>query len=148
MNRLFRHVPLAFCLSLTLTLGFLLGFLASSLSPLPTVVAVREEHRSSVPVITIERPAAGYLKGRISGEARVLIGQTMQVNTSEFTIAIPEASQRVKVVVPEGMTLVASKKGTNFYSVFSPAGEKIAPENRVYFRTEADALAAGLKKGS
>jgi hypothetical protein len=41
---------------------------------------------------------------------------------------------------------VASKKGKKYYSVFSPEGEKLAPDNRIYFKTAADAEAKGYKK--
>jgi hypothetical protein len=146
MHRIIQHGPLAFCLSLVLLLGFLLGYIAHALSPTPSAMAVREEIREMIPVITLQRPQAGYLEGSIKGDARVFVGDTVQVNESQFRIAIPEASQKVKIVVPEGMNFVASKKGKKYYSVFSPEGEKLAPDNRIYFKTAADAEAKGYKK--
>ncbi len=40
---------------------------------------------------------------------------------------------------------VASKTGKKFYAVDSAAGQKIKEENRVYFKDEKEAEAAGYK---
>ena len=53
----------------------------------------------------------------------------------------------IREPVPPGTLCVASKRGKNYYKVDSSAGQKLAPENRVYFRTEEEARAAGYKKG-
>ncbi len=42
--------------------------------------------------------------------------------------------------------IVASKKGTKYYSEFCESVEKIKQENRVYFDTEEQAVHAGYEK--
>ncbi len=52
----------------------------------------------------------------------------------------------IEVFVPAGMQFVASRKGKKYYAVDSAGGEKLTPENRVYFRTAAEAEAAGYQR--
>jgi hypothetical protein len=52
----------------------------------------------------------------------------------------------VTVPVPPGMRFVASKKGKKYHAVDSASGERIAPENRVYFPDAASAERAGYAK--
>jgi hypothetical protein len=43
------------------------------------------------------------------------------------------------------MNFVASKRGKLYYPVKKAAGQQIVPENRIYFRTEEEAPAAGYR---
>lgn len=52
-------------------------------------------------------------------------------------------AKEVEHVIPEDMKFVASKSGKKFYAVDSTQGKKIADENRVYFKSEEEAKAAG-----
>ena len=50
----------------------------------------------------------------------------------------------VTVSYPEGMMFVASGRGKYYYPVLSEKGQELSPKYRMYFRTEADAHAAGF----
>lgn len=63
--------------------------------------------------------------------------------------AAPKAEKTEKVespeapAAPDSPAFVASKSGKKFYPAHSASGKKIAEENRVFFKTEEEAKAAG-----
>ena len=92
----------------------------------------------------------GQIVGVVGTGARLLIGDTVIVPRPDRTFSLdakPFLVNIIDVPVPPGTLFVASKRGKNYYKVDSSAGQKLAPENRVYFRTEGEALRAGYKKG-
>lgn len=101
-----------------------------------------------VPTVTLD----GLRDGALRGNA---VGVRVYARDEEVTVA-PDGSfaavhpafriEEVSVRVPEGMAFVASKKGKKYYNVDSASGEKIAPQNRVYFRDSASAEAAGFSR--
>jgi len=56
-----------------------------------------------------------------------------------------ETEEKSAAPAPEGATFVASKTGKKYYAVDSAQGQKIKDENRVYFKTEDEAKAAGFE---
>ncbi len=54
-----------------------------------------------------------------------------------------EEEKETHVAAPDGALFVASKSGKKYYAVDSAQGKKIAAENRVYFKTDEEAVAAG-----
>ncbi|MBM3231610.1 S1 RNA-binding domain-containing protein [Candidatus Peregrinibacteria bacterium] len=63
--------------------------------------------------------------------------------------ATKRKAEQMSIDVGTGETdavFVASRTGKKYYLVDSPAGQKIKEENRVYFKTEADAKAAGFEE--
>lgn len=78
---------------------------------------------------------------------RFFIGSTL-IASGSGSFHAPAASLLKNVItvqVPSGMRYVASKRGKNYYPVDSSTGEGIVPENRIYFETAAEAIAAGYK---
>ena len=67
------------------------------------------------------------------------------IQHEQSSSATSSAANIVEVHVPVGMKFVASKKGTKYYAVESAGGERIVPQNRVYFATAAEAEAAGYQ---
>lgn len=102
--------------------------------------------RPHVPVVQVERREKGVIVGHINGDVRVFWGDTMVIpdGSGAFRIAEGPLVEEVTVEVPDGMQFVASHKGKKYYSVTSPMGERIKPENRVYFPTADDAEASGF----
>jgi micrococcal nuclease len=54
-------------------------------------------------------------------------------------------AQTTPVAVPEGMHYAASSRGTVYYAVTCDAWKRLAPANLRFFRTAAEARAAGLR---
>lgn len=102
--------------------------------------------RPRVPVVQFEGIREGMVTGRISGDARVFWGERMILpdGSGAFRVATDLLVEEVAVRVPEGMHFVASRRGKRYYAVPSPMGERIAPENRLYFPTASDAEAYGF----
>ncbi|MBI4129325.1 hypothetical protein HY464_01380 [Candidatus Peregrinibacteria bacterium] len=102
--------------------------------------------RPLVPVVHIEGLDGGKIVGRINGEVRVFWGDVMIIpdGSGAFRIAEDLLVEETTVLVPDGMQFVASRKGKKYYSVTSPISERIKPENRMYFSTNAEAEAAGF----
>ena len=102
--------------------------------------------RPRVPVVQVEGIQGGVVMGRIRGDVRVFWGDHMVIpdGSGAFQIAEDLLKEEVVVRVPDGMQFVASRKGKKYYAVTSPMGERIKPENRVYFSTAGDAEAYGF----
>lgn len=102
--------------------------------------------RPRVPVVQVEGIQEGVVIGRISGDVRVFWGEHMVIpdGSGAFRIAEDSLMEEMIVRVPDSMQFVASRRGKKYYPVTSPMGERIKPENRVYFPTANDAEASGF----
>lgn len=110
----------------------------------PTVL-----HRSgsTVAAVSIASFRDGALRGTAAGPVRLFLNNAAVAIAPDGSFAAVVPSFRVEevsVVVPAGMRFVASKKGKKYYPVDSAGGERIVPENRVYFADTASAEAAGF----
>lgn len=143
------YVPLAFSLILTLILGFLLGRLTALESKFAqsTPMKLTQDERPTIPVVTFEGSTDGTLKGDVDGNVRLFAGDEMILPDKDGHFDVPTTMFRATVIVkvPDGMTFVASKNGKKYYGVHTPSGERIAPQNRVYFTNEEAARAAGYE---
>ncbi len=140
--------PFLFALSLFLAsgIGYVAGALVTARSIPSTPLTVTDDTRPLVPTLQIDGVENGAIVGQAKGELRVLVGgEAYVVTEGEFAIPGSVFREVLTVRVPEGMRFVASKNGTKYYDVTSAAGNRIDPDNRVYFRTAADAEAAGYK---
>lgn len=107
-------------------------------------ITMYPDTRPPIPTIHIRGIQNGLLHGKIIGNARVVFQQTVLTQSGIFAIdSSPLLRNEISVVVPAWAQFVASKKGKKYYPVFSAAGQRIAPANRVYFRTEEEAMRAG-----
>lgn len=103
--------------------------------------------RPRVPVVQVEGIQEGVVMGHISGDVRVFWGEDMIIPDGSGAFRIADdvfLTEEVTVEIPDGMKFVASRKGKKYYSVMSAMGERIKPENRVYFPTAGDAEAYGF----
>jgi len=110
-------------------------------------VTVEEDSAARTGVVQIEGVRDGDITGTIDGDVRVFLGDEIITPESNGVFTVPATAlltNEIGVIIPSGTQYVASKKGTKYYPVFSPQGERIVPENRVYFRTAEEAEAAGF----
>jgi hypothetical protein len=61
----------------------------------------------------------------------------------ESTIKQPKGS-----ISSVGKVFFASSRGSKYYSIGCSGGKTLKPENKIYFTTEAEAIAAGYEKSS
>lgn len=125
--------------------GYLVGRIVDTRLAMASVPPLRvvSTERPIQPVVQIDGIRNGYLEGTMLGDARFFLGGEQVLPTesgSSFRILAKTFLQNeVRVFVPEGMRFVASKKGKKYYPVTSASANNLAPQNRVYFRTEEEA---------
>ncbi len=100
-----------------------------------------------IPTVIIEAAPNGTVEGRVSGDARLLLGNDLVAAGSGSFRGLMQGSLPVvvEVAVPPGMQYVASKTGKKYYDVTSAMGNRLLPKNRVYFPDRQSAEAAGYK---
>ncbi len=104
-----------------------------------------------VSLVRIQKLAGGILSGTMEGKARILLRNEIGVpdNEGNFSIDIQgllSEDAQASSEIPAGATHVASAKGKKFYKVGTPAAERIAPENRVFFFSEFEAMSKGYRR--
>jgi len=133
--------------ALTLLLGLLTGSVITAwVQPDPVTLEVVDDPGSDVAVIHIEGIRDSALIGTASGEVRLFAGDEAVPITASGTFAIRDAAMLTNIIMirpPEGMNFVASKRGKKYYPLTSGEGQRIVPENRVYFPTAESARKAG-----
>ena len=105
------------------------------------------DERAGVPVVQLSGVQDGNLQGTISGDVRFFLGEEQVFPAGDGSVDTAVGSfftNEVVIRVPAGMQFVASKRGKYYYPVLSANGENLAPANRMYFRTAAEAEAAGF----
>ena len=70
-----------------------------------------------------------------------------QPNRTFRIAADPFLTNVIDVQIPHDALFVASKRGTKYYPVDSSAGNRLVPQNRIYFRSAAEAEAMGYERG-
>ncbi len=131
---------------LALALGILLGCIFSiTWRTIPPTI-LREDTRPIIPVIMITGVQNGSLTGIMRGDVRFFVRDTQVLPSASGSFKAPAGSllkNLTTVKVPAGMKFAASKRGTKYYPVASRSAQNLSPENRIYFRSAADAEAAG-----
>ncbi len=145
-NRIIRSLQ-AIALLLAVICNFALGSLSAKkfTGDIPPLSIVPDT-RSLMPTVRIDGVRNGKLEGAIHGDARFVLSETPVLANDDGEFSVNASSvlvNHVSVIVPDGMYFVASKKGKYFYSVTSTKGSSLSPGNRVYFKNEDEARAAG-----
>lgn len=147
-----RQILLVLALGFAVLIGSL-GFLAGRMTALSTFpqgeVSIEPDTRPDVPTVVIDGVENGKVQGRILGGARFLLGGVSIIpnGSGAFrTAAAPLLTNIVRVTVPPGMRFVASVRGKKYYPVTASAVGTLLPENRIYFRTAAEAEGAGYRR--
>lgn len=143
--------PMLVLLWLAVLFGFIIGRIGG-VQAQSTATSMRLEEvpaTSLQPTVHITGIRNGRVEGIIMADARLFIGQKQIINTEDKGFSADAGallSNIITIEVPPGMNFVASGRGTKYYPVNSAAGGRLSPRNRVYFKTSAEAEAAGFKK--
>lgn len=151
MSMASRVAPLASLLGLLLLaalFGYLVGrIVGTKLELSDPPITLRPDERPKVPVIQIHGVRDGAIRGEIQGEVRLFVGEDMVIpDGSGFFAIAPNflRTEEITVAIPSEMQFVASRRGKYYYPVLSPQAQRLVPENRLYFRGEEEATAAGF----
>lgn len=141
-NRSLDHIALLLALyCLSASAGFLSGKLTTD-NRQP--ITLQKDQRPLIPTINIEGIRNGLLYGSIKGSARIVIGSEILTQSGVFALdASSLLFNEVAIIIPDNAQFVASNRGKKYYPVFSSAGERITPKNRLYFETKREVEAAG-----
>lgn len=136
---------------LLLTFGYTVGRTVDQITAQAAEHIRVETHsiRPSVATVQIHGILNGKIEGELRGNSRLFIGNTQILTDGANHFAVDAKALLTNVIqvdVPSGMQFVASKNGKKYYPVTSAGGDKIVLQNRIYFATEAEAIAAGYKK--
>ncbi len=126
--------------------GYIVGRVLTAYAIPSGPMTLVEDTRPRIPVLKFEGIYNGKLRGSLSGEARVFIGNEYIVPDGSGAFEVPADQffiNYIRVEVPQWAKFVASKKGKKYYPVNSSGGERIVPGNRVYFRSEDEARREG-----
>lgn len=129
--------------------GFCAGQIMALLPPAPPPILNRADTQAGVPVVTIGGLENGVLKGSVKGDVRLFLGSKPVRAGSGGMFAVNAGTSftvKNRVSVPAGARFVASKRGSKYYVVGTPAAERLSPGNRVYFGSAADAEQAGFRR--
>jgi len=111
------------------------------------VVLQDDADTADVAVVSIDGINNGALTGTAQGAVRLVAGDRIVLPDGSGAFVIDDAAiltNRVSIIVPEGMHFVASKRGKKYYPVDSANGQQIVPGNRVYFPDAGSAERAGF----
>lgn len=112
---------------------------------------LQKDINEGVPAIKILGIKDGELVGEITAkEVRVMTETEVATVDENLNFVLPFNSVLRKNLlfdVPPEMNYLASRQGKNFYNIYSGSAKKIAPQNRIFFRTKAEALFAGYFEG-
>ena len=143
MQKILTYLLLAACIY---TIGFLSAhaYQAAMTDPIKIYYDVPEQ----VPTVHLQGIRNGEVFGTVAGRARLVIGdQVLLKNTfTNFSVpAGPLLTHQITIEIPEGMKYVASKRGKKLYPVTSKRVRTIPPQNRLYFVTVEEGVAAGFE---
>ena len=111
------------------------------------ITPLQKDINQPVPMVKILGLQDGVLVGTLNAEnLRLSTENEVALVDSElnFTLKFNDVLRKNLLFdVPENMNYIASIRGKNFYNVYSASASKIAPQNRIFFATRAEALSAG-----
>jgi hypothetical protein len=144
MKKIFSAAACVFCLFLGIYIGSYRVIPVYDIQKIPDI-------SPQVSLVRIQKITGGVLSGEVEGKARILSQGNISVpdNEGTFSIDIKDLlleNTQANNEIPAGTTHVASAKGKKFYRVGTPAAERIAPENRVFFFSEFEAMSKGYRR--
>lgn len=138
-------------LAIGLVSGYSLGFVRGSRERFPEIQTVGELN-GGIATLNLKGVVNGKLTGEAAGQTIRLVSGPNEIREVKIgeSFEIPVVSTNGAVaaapVIPANALFMASKRGKVYYSVFDARGLEIAPQNRVYFNSEAEAEKAGYRK--
>lgn len=109
------------------------------------------EHLLTLLILVVS--LTSFYLGKLSGDTKNALGEplseiatgTQSAIVSLATSTKPEGSA---TEIQDGTGFVASKNGTRYYLPTCSGAQRISPKNKITFRTQADAEAAGYTPAS
>jgi hypothetical protein len=89
------------------------------------------------------------VQGKPCGRTCISVNKTCHVERPAYappSETTPPAAESARAEPGEGRSWVASSRGEVYYRRGCRNADRLAPENRVYFRTEEDAKRAGYRR--
>ena len=133
--------------------GYSLGYYRGAQSRFPEIQAVADIN-PGVATLKLDGVQGGKLKGSVAGrEVRIVVApediRTFEVGAGfEVPINTVSSSPIAAPAIPADAQFVASQRGKLYYSIFDPRALELAPENRVYFQSTAEAEKNGYRKAT
>ena len=130
-------------------MGYVLGRIVTMHNIPIDSISVSHDVREEIPVVSLDAVRDSNFVGSIRGNVRFFIDDEQVIASSDHLFSVPAGTlltNEIGVIVPEWAQFVASKNGTKYYPVFSASGDRISPQNRLYFRSAAEAEGKGYKK--
>jgi hypothetical protein len=146
---MWHHIHLIVWTFLVLILGYYLGTTVLRIEEVNapeeiTVTAERERRRA--PIVHVKEINDSKIIGVVGTGARLVMGEEVIIPKPDRSFEIPAKDFLVRVIdvpIPRDALFVASKRGKKYYDVNSSKGQKLVPENRLYFRSREEAEALG-----
>lgn len=136
---------------LTLTIGLLVGSTLTAWihrTP-PSIQLMEDADDGGVAVVRIEGIRNNALRGTAEGDVRVVADGSIVPVDESGAFVIRDTNVLTNVIhinVPAGMQFVASSRGKKYYPVDSASAQNLSIDHRIYFKTAADAEAAGYRR--
>ena len=134
-------------LIIAITCNFALGQLSALHSVAShTEISLEPDTRPLAPTVHINGITNGNLEGELLGGSRFVLGEEIVIPDEHGKFSVDTSDflrNEVSIVVPAGAHFVASERGKYYYPVESSKGNALSPNTRVYFSSEAEAVAAG-----
>jgi hypothetical protein len=131
--------------------GYSLGYYRGAQNRFPEILQISDVN-PGVPTVNINGIQNGKIEGGVIGQkVRIVSGSDIQTVDPGKSFEIPVGTLVLAPkpsTVPSDTQWVASKRGKYYYSIFDARADGIASQNRLYFKSEADATKAGFKKPS
>ena len=143
-----------FILLIGISIGYSIGYFRAKQNQFPQIKII-EDINNKISTIKLLEVKNGEIKGEISGaKARIafsadniidlLPGESFEIPLKKIKLSYFYQARNL----PKNILFIASKKGKYYYSVFNKSAFNITGKNRVYFKSDEEALKAGyIKKG-
>lgn len=108
---------------------------------------MRRTMLSVLALLLLASPSAGQrrcVKGIPCGGTCISATKTCHVGSGSATAA-PKPTRTAPTAAPDGARFVASSKGQVYYLATCTAARRLSPANRIYFKSDKEALAAGYR---
>ncbi len=133
---------------ISLSFGFFIGLWFANFSSVTNIAPLSiSSADEKIPVLTLLSIENGILKiSKNNEEIRVRINDEIFIATDENIFEIPIETilpMLQKLPAPEGMNFVASKRGSTYWPLDSPRAFILSVKNRVFYKTEIDAIKDG-----
>jgi len=150
IQTIFQKINLVLAFLCILILGIIIGKYQERILINQTnsqIALLNEDINQTIPTVKILGLQDGVLRGTFTGSGLHLSTETEVATYDQefnFTLNFNDVLRKDLLYnVPAKMNYIASSRGKKFYNIYDRSASKIAPQNRIFFQTKVEALAAG-----